>query len=72
MDDYDMNKGYASSAEVQGLSPIVGRAVTLKLRLDAAVVQAKERLRAVEEARDIFNRNPDLEKLLNIMQKGLF
>lgn len=36
------------------------------------VAQAEERLKAVKEAREIFERNPDLEKLLNVMQKGLF
>lgn len=45
---------------------------TLVQRLDMAVQQAEERLRAVTEAREIFKRNPDMEKLLNIMQKGLF
>jgi hypothetical protein len=45
---------------------------TLQQRLDLAVKQAEERLAAVKEARDILNRNPDLEKLLNIMQKSHF
>lgn len=45
---------------------------TLQQRLDLAVAQAKERLKAVTEARDILARNPDLEKLLNIMQKSHF
>lgn len=45
---------------------------TLKQRLDSAVTHAEERLAAVKEARELFDRNPDLEKLLNLMQKGLF
>ena len=45
---------------------------TLKQRLELAVKQAKERLEAAQEAKEIFDRNPDLERLLNIMQKGLF
>ena len=45
---------------------------TLQQRLDLAVSQAEERLEAVKEARDILARNPDLEKLLNIMQRSHF
>ena len=45
---------------------------TLQQRLDLAVRQAEERLAAVKEARDILARNPDLEKLLNIMQRSHF
>lgn len=45
---------------------------TLKDRLDDAVKQAELRLKAVQEAREIFSRNPDMEKLLNLMQRGLF
>ena len=45
---------------------------TLKQRLDLAVTQAKERLQAVEEAREIFERNPDIERLLDLMQRSHF
>jgi hypothetical protein len=45
---------------------------TLKSRLEGAVLRAEEQLKAAKEAKEIFDRNPDLEKLLNIMQKGLF
>ncbi len=45
---------------------------TLRQRLDMAVQQAEERLTAVKEARELFDRNPDMEKLLNIMQKAHF
>lgn len=44
----------------------------LQQRLDLAVTRAEEQLRDAKEARDIFARNPDLERLLNIMQKGHF
>jgi hypothetical protein len=53
-------------------SPKMALEPTLKTRLDLAVKQAEERLKAVQEAREIFERNPDLEKLLNLMQRGLF
>lgn len=45
---------------------------TLKQRLEAAVVRAEEQLQAAKEARELFDRNPDIEKLLNLMQRGLF
>ena len=45
---------------------------TLKQRLDLAVLQAEEKLKTVKEAREVFDRNPDMEKLLNLMQRGLF
>ena len=46
---------------------------TLKQRLETAVLQAEERLRAVKEAKELFDKNPGIEKLLDIMlQKGLF
>lgn len=45
---------------------------TLKQRLDLAVLQAEEKLTAVKRAREIFEKNPDLEELLNIMQRSHF
>lgn len=45
---------------------------TLQDRLELAVKQAEERLAAVKEAREIFLRNPDIERLLDIMQKSHF
>jgi hypothetical protein len=45
---------------------------TLKQRLDLAVKQAEERLVAAKRAREIFDAHPELEELLNIMQRGHF
>ena len=45
---------------------------TLKQRLDSAVQEAESRLAAVKEAREIFERNPDIERLLDIMQRSHF
>lgn len=45
---------------------------TLKQRLEGAVNRAEEQLAAAKEARELFDRNPDIEKLLNLMQRGLF
>lgn len=59
--------GYAEQAQMKMVSQ-----PTLQQRLDSAVKQAEERLEAVKKAREIFQRNPDMETLLNIMQRGLF
>lgn len=45
---------------------------TLAQRIDAAVAQAEDRLAKVKEAREILSSNPDLERLLNIMQASHF
>ena len=44
----------------------------LKQRLEFAVSQAEEKLAAVKRAKEIFDKHPDLEELLNIMQKSHF
>lgn len=46
--------------------------ITLKYRLESAVREAEQRLAEAKEARAILDKNPDIEKLLNIMQKGRF
>ncbi len=66
MDDY-----LSKNAE----SPMVGQTIhqpTLKFRLEQAVKDAESRLEDAKRARDILNKNPDLEELLNIMQRGRF
>ena len=45
---------------------------SLKLRLERAVQEAEQHLKEAKRAREIFDRNPDLEELMNIMQKGRF
>ncbi len=50
----------------------MARMPTLKERLDMAVKNAEDRLTDAKEARELLNRNPDLERLLDIMQKGHF
>lgn len=52
--------------------PKMARMPTLQERLDLAVSQAEERLQAAKEAREIFKRNPDIERLLDIMQRSHF
>jgi len=48
------------------------RKPTMRERLDDAVKRAELQLKEAQEARDIFSRNPDLERLLDIMQRGNF
>jgi hypothetical protein len=45
---------------------------TIAQRIDMAVKQAEERLLAVKRAKELFEKNPDLEELLNIMQRAHF
>lgn len=67
-----MNFGSESGTLAQYDGPKMARQANLAERLDLAVASAEARLKAVSEAREIFRKNPDLEKLLNIMQQGLF
>ena len=54
----------------QGVS--VGKQMTLKLRLEMAVQEAEKKLADAKRAREILNKNPDLEELLNIMNRTHF
>jgi predicted trehalose synthase len=45
---------------------------TIQQRIDLAVQQAEDRLAAVKRAKELFEKNPDLEELLNIMQRAHF
>jgi len=60
-----MQTGSLGGAAVAGMP-------TIKQRLDMAVRQAEERLQAVKRAKEILDKNPELEELLNIMQKSHF
>jgi hypothetical protein len=44
----------------------------MKERLELAVVQAEARLKDAKRAKEIFEKHPELEELLNIMQRGHF
>ena len=48
------------------------RQPNVKERLELAVKQAEEKLAAVRRAKEIFEKYPDIEELLNIMQRGNF
>jgi hypothetical protein len=50
----------------------MARMPTMKERIELAVVQAEDRLAKAKRAKEFFEKNPDLEELLNIMQGGHF
>lgn len=56
---------YDSSAKM-------ARMPTLAERMDYQIKEAEDRLKDLREARELLDKNPDLERLLNIMQKGRF
>lgn len=66
----DVDKAYAL-ATTQGCPTPIGM-LPLKKRLELAVTKAEQALKDAKEAKDIFDRHPDLERLLDIMQKGGF
>lgn len=68
MPDYlDAPYPNASMAETK-----MARMPTLKERLDMQVKDAEDRLRDAKRAREILDKNPEMEELMNIMQKGRF
>jgi hypothetical protein len=68
-----MDNALVGYGATQGLGQVaMARMPTLKERLDQAVADAEGRLQDAKRARDIFKSHPELEELLNIMQKGRF
>lgn len=53
-------------------SPVKAYMPTLKDRLSQAVRDAESRLADAQRAKEIFTAHPELEELLNIMQRGRF
>lgn len=65
--------GYACGAsDPYGAPEKMALMPTMKQRLELAVRQAEERLVQAKRARELFDRNPDLEELLNILQRANF
>lgn len=50
----------------------MSRVANIRERMDHAIKAAEEKLARTKEAKDILDKNPDLERLLNIMQQGVF
>lgn len=49
------------------------KAVTVKDKINMAVAQAEQQLKQAKRAQEIFEKNPDLEELMNIMSNsGIF
>lgn len=63
--------GFASNQAMQ-MQNALGTVPTIQQRIALAVQQAEERLAAVKRAQELFEKNPDLEELLNIMQRAHF
>lgn len=65
--------GYAASEQYAMQQNVKMASVpTMAQRIDMAVKQAEDKLAAVKRAKELFAKNPDLEELLNIMQRAHF
>ena len=53
-------------------APQMLQRASLKFRLEEAVREAESRLQDAQRAKEIFTAHPELEELLNIMQRGRF
>ena len=69
MSDY-LDAPYAGGSNQMETKSV--RMPTLKERLDMQVKDAEDRLRDAKRAREILDKNPEMEELMNIMQKGRF
>lgn len=69
--DFDSPQAATGIGGYLGVEKLV-RQPNLKERLTMAVAQAEEKLAAVKRAKEIFDKHPDLEELLNIMQRSHF
>lgn len=72
MDNALIGGSYGYAQEQSDMATKMAYMPTLKQRLELAVKQAEERLAAAKRARELFDKNPDLEELLNIMQRSHF
>lgn len=61
-----------SSQSYDQTEPQMVRKPTLKARLAESVARAEAQLADAKRAKEIFDAHPDLEELLNIMQRGRF
>lgn len=64
--------GYDSPTQAAYGEAKMAHMPTMKQRLEMAVKQAEERLASAKRARELFDKNPDLEELLNILQRSNF
>lgn len=72
MEGMQYGGGSGAGQYAEALSAKTIRMPTLAERMDMAIKDAEDRLRDLKESREILNANPQIEKLLDIMQKGRF
>lgn len=65
----DPNYGYEQKAMAIQQS---GQRMTMAGRIQMAVLEAEKKLADVKRAKEILDKNPELEELLNIMQRSHF
>ena len=74
MDDFQASAiGYGSTSvpTPYGIEKMA-QMPTMRQRIDMAVKQAEQKLADTKRAKELFEKNPDLEELLNIMQRSHF
>lgn len=71
-DNFGIQGGSSPSYSSEQMDTKMAMVPTLKSRLDRSVEDCKSRLADAVRAREILNAHPELEELLNIMQKGRF
>ena len=74
MGESSMNYGnqLAGAADVGYMQAKQARQATHRQRLEQSIKDAEERIAKLKEARELLDRNPDLERLLDIMQQSHF
>jgi hypothetical protein len=72
--DFDNQGNYPTSTASSGYlgDAKLASVPTVKQRIAMAVKQAEDRLVAVKRAQEILAKNPELEELLDIMQRSHF
>ena len=60
------NRYEHESQSAVGSSP---RAFTVRDRIDQAIASATEQVKAAERAKELLERNPDMEELMNLLAR---
>lgn len=61
-----------SVGEARASTPSPYEPPSIKRRLEAAEKATLERAKAIQDAKEILAKNPDIERLLDILQKNAF
>ncbi len=70
--DFESSGNYPAPTSQGGALGALAGMPTVKQRIAMAVKQAEDRLAAVKRAQEILAKNPELEELLDIMQRSHF